>query len=106
MEDFRAIYRMLKVLHAAMDCDELDADQLTPEALGVSPQKLRSLWAMLAEKGLVDGVVVKSTKSGRIVSAIDPRITYDGLEFLQENSLMRKAANFAKGVAEVAGAIK
>lgn len=106
MDDFRVIYKMLSVLHEAMDCDELDADQLTSDALGVSPQKLRALWAMLAEKGLVSGVTVKVTKGGRVVSVIDPRLTYDGLQFLQENGMMRKAANLARGVIDVIGVIR
>ena len=37
----------------------------------------------------------------RIEPPMEPHITLQGLEYLQENSLMKKAAAFAKGVKEI-----
>ena len=36
-----------------------------------------------------------------LISSSTPRITLKGLEYLQENSLMKKAAELAKGVADI-----
>ncbi len=35
------------------------------------------------------------------MSIVAPRITLKGLEYLQENPLMEKAADLAKGIAEI-----
>lgn len=41
-------------------------------------------------------VVAREWGGGLIVKEVDPAITMEGVEFLQENSTMRKALNFLK----------
>lgn len=103
MDDFRTIYRILKTLSSAIDCEEFDPERLSPNALNVSERRLNALLVMLAENGYVDGVAVK-----RYIDSSDPwpqarmtapRITLKGLEYLHENSLMRKCADMALGIA-------
>lgn len=58
-----------------------------------------SYWAAimheLANHGYVSGVTVFEDMGGDlIVSDIDPMITMEGVEFLQENSTMKKALRF------------
>lgn len=103
MEDFRATYRILKALRDAMDTGEPDMSVLTPEALDVSEARLNALWAMLADNGYVGGVHVGRYVSDPAprVSLSRPEITLKGLEYLEENSLMRKAASLARGVADL-----
>lgn len=49
-----------------------------------------------------EGVAMTRANDGyTAVSLSSPRITLRGLEYLEENSLMRKAAALAKGIAEV-----
>ena len=56
----------------------------------------------IAKEGYVNGVQVKySTDGDCSISFCNPRITLRGLEYLQENSLMKKAAQLAKGIAEI-----
>lgn len=101
MDDFRTIYRMLKTLQKAMDYDEgADPDSLSARALGVSSNRLNALWKMLADEGYVTGVVVRSYQDQRadVVYPTNPKITLKGLDFLQENSLMKKAAQAAIGI--------
>lgn len=51
----------------------------------------------LVEHGYVDGIVVFEDMSGDlIVDVVDPRITMEGVQFLQENSMMQKALRFLK----------
>lgn len=84
-----------------MDCEDFDPGPFAPEALGVSRERLESLWAMLAREGYVEGVKVIDTSSGRVVALSHPRITLRGLEYMQTNSMMARAARLAKGIAEV-----
>lgn len=68
-----------------MDCDSLDKRKISPAALGISLNRWAYIVLLLNENGYISG----------------DRITLKGLEYLEENSLMRKASNFAKGIAEV-----
>ena len=90
MDNFKVIYRILHYREKAMDLDELDRSRLTPEALGVTERRWLALWEMLAKAGYVD-----------VEPSRNPRITLRGLEYLQENALMKKAAQLAKGIAEI-----
>ena len=90
MDNFKVIYRILHYLEKAMDLDEIDEDRLSPETLGITPQRWAALWGMLAKEGYVD-----------VEPSRNPRITLRGLEYLQENALMKKAAQLAKGIAEI-----
>lgn len=57
---------------------------------------------MLATERYVDGASVKRSADGFVsISFSSPRITLHGLEYLQENSLMKKMADMAKGVIDV-----
>ncbi|MFL8887660.1 YjcQ family protein [Helcococcus kunzii] len=51
---------------------------------------------ILKQSGYIIGIVIDQTHSdysSRIVEPITPRITLKGLEYLQENSMMKKAFN-------------
>lgn len=104
MDDFKAVYRILKTLSDAIDDDEFDPARLSAEELGVAPRRLNALLVMLAENGYVDGV-----EAVRYRSSADPwpharvgapRITLKGLEYLHENGVMRRCANVALGIAD------
>jgi hypothetical protein len=101
MEDFRAIYKILKVLDRGLDDDEFDQETIGPEALGVSENRRDALLAMLADEGYVSGVTVRHylDRPQPVVIIESPRVTLRGLEYLQENSLMRRAADIARGIA-------
>lgn len=102
MDNFKVIYRILRYLEKAMDLDEPDMDKISAEALRLTEQRWLAIVEMLAEEGYVDGISVKRSLDGiPTVSVSRVRITLRGLEYLQENSLMQKAANLAKGVVDV-----
>ena len=103
MDDFRAIYRILKTLSDAIDDEAFDLARLSAEALGVTPRRLNALLVMMTENGYVDGVEALCYQSGadpwpraRVTA---PRITLRGLEYLHENGVMRRCAELALGVA-------
>lgn len=102
MDNFKIIYKILKYLETAMDYDEVDTSRLSAEALNVSENRRIGILEMLVKEGYVDGVGVTRSVDGNVLLSMDaPRITLKGLEYLQENSIMAKAARTAKGIAEI-----
>ena len=97
MDNFKVIYKILKLLEAAMDYDEFDRSQLIPEYFGISENRLDALLVMLQNEGYIHGVL--HAKGLRGVK-LDPSmgITLKGLEYLEENSAMKKAAALIKGI--------
>lgn len=56
-----------------------------------------SIVKSMVDRGYVDGFVVTEAMGGDlIVNAYSPRVTLEGVEFLQENSMMAKALAFLK----------
>lgn len=108
MDDFRAIYRILRTLSDAIDDEEFDPARISAEALHLSERRRNALLVMLVENGYVMGV--KSVQYGSShdpwpqAHLVAPRITLKGLEYLCENSLMQRCARRALGVAEPAAA--
>lgn len=105
MKEFSVIYKILKALRDAMDRDEFDALQLDPEALGVSENRRNALLAMIQKEGYVEGlrlVQYDGMNASKVLMKLShPRITLKGLEYLEENSFMRRAADIAKGIVDV-----
>ena len=62
-----------------METGELDKDRISSDTLNVSENKRRELIILLAEEDYI-------------------KITLKGIEYLEDNSMMKKAANLAKGV--------
>ena len=97
MDNFKVIYKILKLLEVAMDYDGFDRNQLTAEYLGISKNRLDAILTMLQEEGYVHGVMYVRGLHG---VKLDPSfgITLKGLEYLEENSTMKKAAALIKGI--------
>lgn len=99
MEQFRIIYRILKVLQQAMDAEAPDCETISAKTLGISMPMWINIMCMLVQGGYISGVKVVEYDGGGlpIVYMTRPMITLKGLAYLEENSMMRKAANLAKG---------
>mgnify|MGYP004608944103 FL=1 len=103
-EDFRTIYKILSILQKSMDYEVIDIRRLSADNLGITEPKRKALLGMLLKNGYVEGFQViqyigDPTPNIEVLEGI--RITLKGLEYLEENSLMQKAARLAKGIAEV-----
>lgn len=99
MDNFKAIYRMLRYLEKAMDYDEADLGFISAGKLKISEQRWLSIMEMLAKEHYIDGIEVKRSADGEAFASVSaPRITLHGLEYLKENSIMQKAAEVAKGL--------
>lgn len=99
MEQFKQIYRILSTLHTAMDLEEWDSKLLSPEELGLSHPMWSRLMAMLLKEGYITGGEAWESfdVSYPKVKLVRPEITLKGLEYLEENSLMKKARKMLIG---------
>ena len=104
MNNFKVIYRILRYLEAALDCEEFDVETISPFRLGVTRERLEQILIMMQDSGYIKGIVVTKSLGDmkrHITEPICPEITIIGLEYLEENRFMRKAANMLKGAVDV-----
>lgn len=96
MDNFKIIYKILKILERAMDEDSFDKSEISFEELKISEARWIKLMEMLASEGYIQGVSIINS-----LGRTHLRITLKGLEYLEENSLMKKAGHLIKGVTEI-----
>jgi hypothetical protein len=81
MDNFIAIYRILSYLEQAMDYDMPDMSRISSSALGLSSNRWLALLRSLEEAGYIE------------IAGHRTKITLRGLEYLQQNNLMQRAAS-------------
>lgn len=81
-----------------MDYDEFDLSLLNPELLGVSENRMNAILITLQDEGYISGIIYRKGLNG--VKLNKPVITLKGLEYLEENSMMKKVAGLLKGIKE------
>lgn len=102
MEQFKIIYKILKILCTSMEYEEFDNTWISAEALGVSVSMWESIMKMLVDNDYIEGVIATEEMYSNFgIKLIRPRITLKGLEYLEDNSMMKKAASLAKGIADI-----
>ena len=102
MDNFKAVYKILSVLEKSMDLEEVNMELLDHNALGVTKERWNRYIEMMLDVGYIKGASVKRDITGSMrVECSDMRITLKGLEYLQENSIMQRMYNAAKGIKEV-----
>ena len=55
----------------------------------------------IIKKGYVDGFAVITTKDQEVIQPTQPQITFDGIQFLKENSRMKAVENFLGNAFEI-----
>lgn len=99
MDNFKTIYRILSILEKAMDLPIVDPSIINADILGISEQRFERCIEMLTDEGYIDGVYTLRLLDGtKIVDNSDMHITLRGLEYLQEDSIMKRQHNAAKGI--------
>lgn len=103
MEVYVAIYKILKHLEKSLDFEKPDHTPIEAESLKISDSKWSWIMKMLVDDGDIKGVLVINRPgiSYPFVKLANPTITLKGIEYLKENSLMKKASDLAKGIAEI-----
>nr|DAO21576.1 MAG TPA: YjcQ protein [Caudoviricetes sp.] len=102
MDNFVIIYKILKVLEAAMDYDEVDINDICAERFHISENRWQAILKMLVDNGYIEGIAIRRSADGYISIGVHyPRITLKGLEYLQEDTLMKRAYRLAKGIKDI-----
>lgn len=95
-------YRILSYLYARFKAGERsDMDCISADGLHIPEVHWFNIMRSLTVEGYIVWLVLPaSIGSDASVKVIDLRITQKGIEFLQENSMMKKAADFLKTIKE------
>ncbi len=102
MDNFKAVYKILSTLEKAMDLPEFDLSQISAEKLGVSKERWAKYLEMMVDVGYIKGIRVYRDITDEInIEDEGIRITLKGLEYLQENSIMKKLYKSAKGIVDL-----
>ena len=102
MDNFKAVYNILSALEKAMDLTEFDIGQIGADKLDVSKERWARYIEMMSDVGYIKGVRVYEDVTGETCIEDDGiRITLKGLEYLQENGIMKRLYKAAKGIKEI-----
>jgi len=102
--DFKIIYKILSMLEKAMDYEEFDSGNIYKTMQDeISKERYNKILLMLYEEGYIKGKLIQTLD---YTGLINFEITLKGLEYLKENSIMKKVANMLKGTTEIIGNIK
>ena len=99
MENFKIIYKILKAIEESMDYEIFDSYRISSEYLDVSKERWKVLMSELIDSQYVSGIVkVPVMGANYDIKIIKPQLTLKGMQYLEENSMMKKAYNLLKGV--------
>lgn len=102
METFTDIYKILHGLESCMDLEAVNLEMISPETLKISRERWEKYLEMLQDAGYIKGVRISTYISGeKSVNADNIQVTLKGLEYLNENSMMKKAYRTIKGIKDV-----
>ena len=103
MDNFKYIYRILKLLEKSMDLEEFDPELIGYKELDIIKPRWSRIVSMLKEQEYIQGIDIwySLAQDYPRVKLARPEITLKGLEYLNENSMMKKVYNAAKGIKEL-----
>lgn len=102
MECAKTIYKMLSIFEKQLDSPDFDLDLISPEALKITELRRNRYLSMLLEAGYITGITIKPLTDGDyFVKPFAPAITIKGIEYLAENSVMRKVLEVIKTGANI-----
>ena len=102
MNNFKVIYKILKYLEEAMDYSEPDYTPIKANILELTGERWTQIIKMLLREGYIEGVEIKQyIRNTDTVTSFNPHITLKGLEYLEENSVMKKVAQAVTGIAQI-----
>lgn len=101
-KELRTVYKVLKRIHAAEQLEETDPGMFAPGVFDIDAAQRDRIMAMLQAEGLINGVIVRKYAGQRRETVLIDwqalEVTLKGLQYLEENSAMRRAAEEAKGI--------
>jgi hypothetical protein len=101
-DNFKLIYIILSQLEKDMDKPSVDIDAISYEILCITENRWLNIIEMLYRDGYIIGVTINREITGnKNYNCDNMAITIKGLEFLKNNSLMKKAYKTAKGITDL-----
>ena len=102
MANFKLIYQILTLLDKYLDHEEPDWSKLSAEHFKVTEKRFTHIMLMLYEAGYIDGIEpIPLGGSEYDFKMINPSITLRGMEYLEENTTMKKAYRLLKGIKDI-----
>ena len=94
------IFQILKAIDWSYENNDfIYSETLNLEKLNISNQRLELLIEELVDKNYIKGLSVSRSISGHVhISKSKPRLTLDGLNFLEDNTSMKNAYKVLKEV--------
>ena len=105
MDNFKAVYKILMALEKAMDLPEFDLEaNVGPDQMGISRERWLRYLEMMLDVGYIKGPAIYRNTLGELTirGVVEYQITLKGLEYLQENTTMRKIYKAARGIRDIA----
>ena len=91
------MYKILSYLYSCMkEGRKVNNPNISAEALGINHAYWTAIMVQLIERGYVKGYMVNRSDNSMTVVPVEPTVTIDGVEFLMENSMMRRALDFLR----------
>lgn len=103
-KDFTVIYKILRYLDRNAGNEDCDMRMISAEELGIAEVRWEQIMIELAENGYIKGVAYSQLlgdKFPHLAQPIQPRITLKGMEYLEENGKMKKAAQIIGGIVDM-----
>lgn len=100
----RTMYRILKTLLKYAGRQDFTNELISAKKLGVSYEEWSYIMVLLQKSGYIDGVVYTQTLTQRFPEIVDidhVEITISGIEYVEENSTMKKIGELLKEVGEI-----
>ena len=98
-DEFKLIYYILKILQEYNETGEWKPALMTPEALHVPKHYFNSVIKLMQEEGLIKGAEFEAyigSTEDELDIGTPFHITMSGLQYLQENSAVKKAGEELK----------
>ena len=102
MANFKLIYQILTLLDKYLDHEDPDWSKLSAEHFKVTEKRFTHIMLMLYEAGYIDGSeLIPLGGNAYDFKPINPSITLRGMEYLEENTTMKKAYRLLKGIKDI-----
>ena len=102
MQFERTIYNILKGFEKQLDNEEFDADLLDYKIYHVTEIRFIRYLQMLLECEYIEGIKIMQMGDKHYeIKLFSPSITLKGLEYLSDNSMIKKVTKILKGGASV-----
>ena len=101
---FRLIYTILKELYEhKKEGTQTPLEDIGPERLCIPVPYWVSIICDLIDEAYISGAKYRKTKTGKVLTGLDDiEITLKGVEYLQENSMMKKVCAALNGIKDIA----